>query len=129
MPRVVHFELGAVQPERAVEFYRKVFGWEITKWEGPQDYWLIMTGEEKEPGIDGGLAKRGDAPFPQPVTNTIDVPSVDEAIKKVEANGGEILVPKSPVPGVGWLSYFKDTEGNIFGMMEADESAPAPEPE
>lgn len=128
MARVVHFEISADDPDRCQKFYQNVFGWKSQKWEGPQDYWMIMTGEEKEPGIDGGLAKREDAPFPQPVTNTIDVPSVDDAINKVEANGGEILVPKSPVPGVGWLSYFKDTEGNIFGMMEADESALAPEP-
>ncbi len=123
MTRVVHFEISADDPERCKKFYEKAFGWNLMKWEGPQDYWLISTGEEKETGIDGGLALRGDAPFPQPVTNTIDVASVDEAISKVEASGGEILVPKSVVPGVGWLSYFKDTEGNIFGMMESDESA------
>ncbi len=87
------------------------------------DYWLISTGQEEEPGIDGGLAKKGDSPFEQAVTNTIDVPSVDAAIKKVKANGGAILMPKSAVPGVGWMAYFKDTEGNIFGMMESDESA------
>ncbi len=61
--------------------------------------------------------------MPQPVTTTIDVASVDEAIGSVEADGGEILVPKSAVPGVGWLSDFKHTEGNISGMMEAGESA------
>ncbi len=79
-------------------------------------------GDEKEPGIDGGLARREDSPLAQPVTNTIDVASADKAIGAVEANVGEILVPKSAVPGVCWLSYFKDSEGNIFGM-EADESA------
>lgn len=58
MPRVVHFEIDAEKPERAVKFYEKVFGWKIEKWKGPVDYWLITTGKEKEPGIDGGLAKR-----------------------------------------------------------------------
>jgi len=33
--------------------YQKVFGWEINTWHGPEDYWLIMTGERGEPGIDG----------------------------------------------------------------------------
>ncbi|MFQ5986895.1 MAG: VOC family protein [Thermoplasmata archaeon] len=123
MARVVHFEITADDPERAAKFYGDVFGWSATKWEGPQEYWLIVTGEEKDRGIDGGLARREDSPLTQPVTNTIDVASVDKAIGAVEASGGEILVPKSAVPGVGWLSYFKDPEGNIFGMMEADESA------
>jgi predicted enzyme related to lactoylglutathione lyase len=123
MARVVHFEITADNPERAAKFYEEVFGWGAMKWEGPQEYWLITTGNEKDPGIDGGLARREDSPLAQPVTNTIDVADVDEAVHAVEANGGEILVPKGAVPGVGWLSYFKDTEGNIFGMMEADESA------
>lgn len=54
MPRVVHFEIDAKKPERAIEFYEKVFGWKIEKWKGPVDYWLIMTGKESESGIDGG---------------------------------------------------------------------------
>jgi uncharacterized protein len=32
-------------------------------------------------------------------------------------------VPKMPIPGVGWLAYIKDTEGNILGMMQPDPSA------
>ncbi len=123
MARVVHFEMTADDPERCQKFYANAFGWKIQKWEGPSDYWLIMTGGEGEPGIDGGLARREDSPFPQPVTNTIDVASVDEAIEAVKANGGEVVMEKGAVPGVGWLAYFKDPEGNLFGMMEADESA------
>ena len=60
MPRVVHFEIHADDPERAVNFYQDVFGWQIVKWEGPQDYWLITTGPDDEPGINGGLMKRSD---------------------------------------------------------------------
>jgi hypothetical protein len=121
VPRVVHFEIDAEKPERAIKFYKNVFGWKIEKWEGPIKYWLITTGKEKEPGIDGGLAKRTEE---GPSTaNTIAVPSVDDYIKKVEKNGGSIVRPKMAVPGVGWMAYFKDPEGNIFGMMESDESA------
>jgi len=121
MPRVVHFEIDAKKPERAIGFYKKVFGWKIEKWEGPMDYWLIMTGKEKEPGIDGGLSKRTEA---EPSTvNTIDVLSVDQYVKKIESNGGKIIRPKMAVPGVGWMAYFKDTEGNVWGIMETDETA------
>lgn len=121
MPRVVHFEIDAKKPERAVKFYEKVFGWKIKKWEGPVEYYLITTGKESEPGIDGGLSRRTES---EPSTvNTIDVPSVDEFIKKVEANGGKIIRPKRAVMGVGYMAYFQDPEGNVFGMMESDESA------
>ena len=79
-----------------------------------------MTGKEKEQDIDGGLAKTKAEPS---TVNTIDVPSVDQYIKKVESNGGSIIRPKTTVPGVCWMAYFKDPEGNIWGMMESDESA------
>ncbi|UCD96951.1 MAG: VOC family protein [Candidatus Bathyarchaeota archaeon] len=121
MPRVVHFEIEADQPERAIKFYETVFGWKIEKWEGPIKYWLITTGKKDEPGIDGGLSKRAEG---EPSTvNTIDVPSVDQYIKKVEGSGGSIVRPKMAVPGVGWMAYFKDPEGNMFGMMEEDSTA------
>ena len=121
MPRVNHFEIDAENPERAIKFYEEVFNWKIVKWGGPVEYWLITTGNEDEEGIDGGLSKRGKE---GPTTvNTIEVAKIDEYIKKVENSGGTITSPRHPVPGVGWMAYFKDPEGNVFGMMELDESA------
>jgi predicted enzyme related to lactoylglutathione lyase len=126
MPRVVHFEIHAEQPERAVAFYRTVFGWEITKWEGPQDYWLIKTGPDGTPGINGGLLRRQGAIDGQAVIAyvcTIDVPVLDEYVQKVTGYGGTIAMPRFAIPGIGWLAYAKDTEGNIFGMLQADAKA------
>lgn len=120
MPRVTHFEINADQPLRAKKFYENVFDWKIEKWEGPVEYWLISTGKEDAPGIDGGLQKRenpGDNIF-----NFIDVPSVDDFCEKIVKNGGTITVPKFSVPGVGYFAFFKDTEGNQFGIMEENES-------
>jgi len=121
MPRVVHFEIAIDDPERAIAFYRDTFGWEIVKWDGPMEYWLVKTGEADEPGIDGGLTPRTqESP---PIVNTIGVPSVDEYAAKVTAGGGKILMPKSPIPGVGYFAYCQDTEGNPFGIIESDMSA------
>jgi len=126
MSRVVHFEIHADDPQRAVNFYRDVFGWQINKWEGPEDYWLITTGPKTEPGIDGAILRRN-----QPVSGegviafvcTVDVPSVDDTAAKITSNGGTIVLPKMAVPHVGWLVYGKDTEGNIFGALQNDPSA------
>ena len=126
MPRVVHFEIHAGDCERAVKFYKAVFGWEFQKWEGDMDYWMVMTGPNDQPGINGGLMPRRGEIDGQAVIAyvcTVDVSSVDDSAKTVEANGGEVVVPKMPIPGVGWLVYCKDTEGNIFGMMQADANA------
>lgn len=121
MSRIVHFEIPADDPERAIQFYKKVFKWKIEKWDGPIEYWLIMTGSEDEPGIDGGLARREDPSTG--VENTIDVTDLDVSLADVKANGGEIIRPRMAVPGVGWMAYIKDTEGNVFGLMESDQNA------
>jgi predicted enzyme related to lactoylglutathione lyase len=121
MPRIVHFELNVKDVDKTIKFYEDVFGWKIEKWEGPIDYWLIMTGDKDEPGIDGGLGFEEEG-FPR-VVNTITVKDVDEIIKKIEDNGGEIINPKHAVPGVGWLAYFKDNEGIVTGVMEEDPNA------
>ncbi len=88
MKRIVHFDISADDPERAVKFYTDVFGWSVQKWDGPMDYWLVTTGPKDEPGIDGGIAKR-----------------------------------KMPIQGVGYFAMCLDTEGNPFGIMEADPEA------
>jgi uncharacterized protein len=117
MNRVVHFEVSADDPERAAKFYETVFGWTATKWGGPKDYWLLTTGPDDQPGINGGIFKRMG---PVGHVNSIDVASVDDAAAKVVAAGGEVVVPKMPIPGVGWLIYCKDTEGSVFGLHQKD---------
>jgi len=121
MPRLVHFEMNVKDVHKTIAFYEDVFGWKFQKWDGPMDYWLIMTGDEKEPGIDGGLGYEEEG-FPKMV-NTIDVDDIDDVIKKIEIKGGEIVRPKHAVPGVGWLAYFKDSEGVMSGIMQNDPNA------
>jgi uncharacterized protein len=121
MPRVVHFELTADDPERATMFYSTVFGWKINKWDGPEDYWLVTTGEAGTAGIDGAIMRRMEDGTP--VVNTIDVPSVDQYVAKITANGGTVVAPKIAIPGVGYFAYCKDTEGTTFGIMQADPTA------
>lgn len=126
--RVIHFEIHAENPQRAVSFYEKVFGWKMTKWEGPMEYWLCTTGPEGEPGINGGLMlRRGPGPTDgQPVNAyvcTIQVDDLDGHVSKAMVNGGTMALPKMPVPGIGWLAYIKDTEGNILGLMQPDPGA------
>jgi predicted enzyme related to lactoylglutathione lyase len=128
MARVVHFEIYATDPERAMRFYQTLFGWQFTKWAGPMDYWLVKTGSDDQPGINGGLMHRQGPP---PVEGqaviayvcTIQVTSVDETLQAVVSNGGVVAMPKMAIPGVGWLAYGKDPESNIFGFMQPDPAA------
>jgi len=120
MPKIVHFEINAENPIRAKNFYENVFDWKVEKWEGPMEYWVISAGEEDEEGINGGLQKRENKD--DQIFNYVGVESVDKTLKKIKDNGGEILKPKSPIPGVGYYAFFKDTEGNRLGIMEEDET-------
>lgn len=136
MPRVVHFEIHAAEPERAVAFYQGLLGWTFTRW-GEQDYWLVTTGPDDQPGINGGMLRRqGGPPAEGQAVNafvcTVDVESLDASLARSAELGGTLALPKMPIPGVGWLAYVKDTEGNILGMMQNDpaagqEAAPAAE--
>lgn len=121
MPRVIHFEINVDNPDRAAKFYSDTFGWKFQKWGGPTEYWLVTTGEDSQPGINGGLMKR---PHPGASTvNTIGVTSVDDAVATVTKNGGKVVMPKTAIPTIGWFAYCTDTEGNTFGVMQADANA------
>ena len=127
MPRVVHFEIHATDPEALIAFYSGLFGWSFTRAEG-MEYWLIETGPRDEPGIDGGLVRR---PVPGPADSpalgafpcTVSVESVDEALAKGAELGAEVALPKMPVTGVGWLAYIKDPDGNTLGLLQTDPAA------
>jgi predicted enzyme related to lactoylglutathione lyase len=54
---------------------------------------------------------------------TVDVEDVDASVQAALDNGGQVALPKMPIPGMGWLAYCKDTEGNIFGVMQNDPNA------
>ncbi|MGD8759874.1 MAG: VOC family protein [Anaerolineales bacterium] len=121
MGRVVHFEIPSDDPQKAIQFYSDVFGWKSQKWEGPLEYWLLMTGEEGESGIDGAIMPREN---PSDTTiNTVDVASVEDVMAKIKQAGGAVLTDKISVPGVGYMAYCADPDGNKFGIMQADTSA------
>jgi predicted enzyme related to lactoylglutathione lyase len=122
--RVTHFEIHAAEPERAIKFYTELFGWKITKWDGPMDYWLVDTGSDDERGINGAILPRGgDNPQvgSQPVgaVITVDVESVDDMLAKVKELNATIALDKMEVPGIGTVFYAIDPAGNVFGCLES----------
>lgn len=113
--RVTHFEIPTEDPQRAAQFYSAAFGWQIQKWEGPQEYWLVHTGEG-QPGIDGGIMRRS-GPFDR-VVNTVSVDDIGKATARVQELGGTLVGEKATIPDIGYLQYAQDPDGNIFGMMQ-----------
>ena len=123
MDRVVHFEIPVDDVPGARGFYGAVFEWGLQPME-EYDYTLALTtpiDEEMqmptEPGvINGGLTPRtAETPTPRIV---IQVDSIDESLKRIEAEGGSTVSPRAEMPGMGAYAYFKDTEGNLMGLWE-----------
>ena len=127
MSRPIHFEIHAEDPERAIDFYEMVLGWTFKRF-GDRDYWLIATGNSDQPGINGGLVRRqGPAPAAQaPITGfvcTMEVKDLTTFEHAVVNAGGSVVVARHAIPGIGWLAYARDTEGNIFGLSQPDPAA------
>jgi hypothetical protein len=105
MSKVIWFEIPADDPERAIKFYEDVFGWTIEKWDGPFDYWLITTGPDEEPGINGAIMTKemGDM-----VRDTIGVDSYDDFAKKIVKKGGTKMSEKMEIPKRGIMGSKMD---------------------
>jgi len=138
MNRVVHFEIHADDVDRAKKFYEDVFGWEMTQM-GPEfgNYVIIKSGPTMDEvaagakltleniGINGGMMKRNAPKPPEGLSPmsfvcVIGVDNIDTYIEKSKAAGGKEHMPKTHMPGVGFVAYWADTEGNIFGMIQPE---------
>lgn len=132
MSLVVHFEIHASEPQRLIDFYRELLGWEFTQY-GEVPYWTIDTGDgaiDMGPdgrvvpgtGINGGLAqRRGPAPAADaPVNGCNVVVGVDDAdavfARGVELGGTAAEEPED-IAGIGRVGYLRDPDGNLFGII------------
>ena len=126
--RPVHFEIHATDPEAIGAFYTSIFGWRVERW-GEVPYWIVVTGEEGEgAGINGGIAPRETRPpaGDDPVSGwilTVEVPDCDGYVAKVVQAGGSVSMEPQDMPGVGRVSYVRDPDGNVFGMLQPEGSS------
>lgn len=116
--RVVHFELGADDPQELADFYEKALGWKIKKWEGA-DYWLVGDeGDREEGAINGGIMPRFEK---YQTINTLSTDDIDATIKAITDNGGKVVKEKQEMPmgdeTMIWC-YCLDPQGNVFGLMQ-----------
>lgn len=120
-----HFAINADDVPRARAFYERVFGWRFEAW-GPPGFFMIDTGGASEPAaVHGSLQGRREIVPGERINGlecTFRVPDVDSTVEAIVAGGGQVVMPKVLIPTVGWLVFFKDTEGNVLGAIQ-----PAPE--
>ncbi len=117
---IVHFEIPANDVERLKQFYATLFGWDMSTDPSMPEYVMVKTAGDGE-GINGGIMKR-QAPQ-QTVTDYVEVESVAAYLDKVKQLGGQVVVPKTPIPNMGYFAVCLDPEGNPIGLFEQDKSA------
>ncbi len=120
MNRIVHFEFNSPDADKSQAYFEKLFDWKFNKWDGPMDYRLCQTGENA-PGIDGAIMASQDG---QPRTvNVVGVDDIHTATDKAAELGGQVVVDKMAIEGVGWVTYVVDPAGILFGIWKEDENA------
>ena len=127
MPRPVHFEIHASDPAALIAFYEAVFDWSFERW-GEVEYWVIMTGDEPM-GVNGGLVPRQGPPpaSDAPVSGAVPVIGVGDCAqyhRRALQAGAAQTMPVTEMPGVGTMAYFRDPDGNHFGIIEPTMAPP-----
>lgn len=125
MKKVVHFEIPVDDMERAKKFY-SIFEWHLQAWPMPDGSTYVgarsvevdeKTYIPKEPGaINGGLVMRS-AQINTP-NICVNVPSIDEYVKKAENAGGKLVREKVRMEDSGYFAYVADSEGNLLALWE-----------
>jgi predicted enzyme related to lactoylglutathione lyase len=136
---VSHFEIPALDPERAARFYREVFGWTVEPlaWEGPPYFQVRAAGPPASPpaslpreGIDGGLTSGQDVGDQPLLMIHISEATLEECLERIVGAGGTVDLPATPVGAAGEMgrfARFRDPEGNRLGLWQAN-SGRAPRP-
>lgn len=123
--KLTHFAIHIDDIERAKDFYDGVFEWSFTSY-GQSDFLQIKADKSENGELIGALQSRKYSPVSEKIIGfecTIGVENIDEIIEKVKRNGGQIVMPKTTIPYVGFIAKFLDTEGNLICAMQYDNAA------
>ncbi|RMF62732.1 MAG: VOC family protein [Calditrichaeota bacterium] len=112
---VVHWELWSPDPAGLSDFYARVFDWQIRHIQ-EMDYRLVETGGEG--GINGGIMKPKEGPWPGNMVFYIDVDDLDAYVEKIKDAGGKVVVEHMEVPEVGAFALFEDPDGRVLGIWQ-----------
>ncbi len=107
---VAHIEFPARERLKTAEFYQKIFGWGVQDFDD-MGYTMLDNGQQVTVGVNQATDEQ-----PGALTFYIESRDIEGDLKQVEAHGGQLVVPKTEIPGQGWFAFFKDPSGNIVGL-------------
>ena len=111
------FEIPAADLGRATRFYERVLGRPLkSETIGPS---TLSVFSYQRPGV-GGCVIAGNGQVPASSGTVIYLnaaPKIDDALSRVAAAGGKVVLPKTALPGdMGFFAHMIDTEGNRVGL-------------
>lgn len=109
-----HFEFMTADVARCRAFYSGVFDWRFDDGTMP-GYTLIQTGQDAAGGM---FQKPPNAPFVC-LNVYFSVSDIDATLQKAISLGGRVVVPRTPIPGVGHFAMFADPENVVIGIMQS----------
>lgn len=113
---IVHYEIGAKDAQKLVDFYSGVFGWRFQGAPGMEDYKMADI-----PG-DADVAIYAEEEGRTRTTNYIAVDDVKAYVEKIKAHGGTIA-HEFTVAHMGYGAIALDPEQNFIGVWQADRNA------
>ena len=114
------FEIPATDLDRAQKFYETIFGIKLNPLDLPNIRMRMFPIEDIN-GVGGAVVDSGGFHKPSstdgPLIYLNGNPDLQQALDKVEAAGGQIMVPKTEIsPEYGYMAVIIDTEGNRIGL-------------
>lgn len=116
MYRITQFEIPITTPIRSMTFYNRVFGWTFQP-SSTQSKWTAKIESTDRQVYGNPFRKKTNTT--QSLTNAVEVKNIDTTLKHIQKEGGQVIVSKFTIPGIGWMAYFKDLEQNVFGIMQS----------
>lgn len=114
---VAFFEIPALDFDRAVKFYEKAFGLELSAMECATEKMAFFPEEGGK--CPGAISQaEGFSPSANGVLVSLEVEDMEATLAAVAKLGGKIIQPKTKIEaeGRGYFSIFLDVEGNRVGL-------------
>jgi predicted enzyme related to lactoylglutathione lyase len=116
---IVHIELVTPDPKAAGQFYQEVFGWTLDL--DPTFDYLQFKGEG---GPGGAFIKPDNDNAGANAVIYLDSDDIDADLGRVQAAGGQVVVPKTEIPQSGWFAIFSDPSGSRMALYQSIHAHP-----
>jgi len=114
--RFVWYDIINGDEAGAVDFYTKLFGWQIEETDmGPAGVYKTWT-DGKEPR--GGFMDKPAPDVPAHWVGYVSVENIEETVARIENYGGKLLNPVMDVPEVGKVVPFMDPTGGVVAAYQ-----------